>query len=159
MSHKRNCEPQRFKHPSQQRGSLYIVVIFVLVVMGFLATSLSRVEWSDSDSRTRDVLGTQAWLLAHSVNEYVLTEFYPLTASASVSTVCGGIDNHDTTPSSVVLNAENMLTEFASCRSVDLTCISIGALDESEYFQVTSRITCGSGISEVERIQEIWVRE
>lgn len=153
MFHKRNCESQRFKHPSQQRGSLYIVVIFVLVVMGFLATSLNRVEWSDSDSRTRDVLGTQAWLLAHSVNEYVLTEFYPLNASAAVSANC------DPITASIVSGSENMLTEFASCRTVELTCTSIGTLEDNDYFQVTSRITCGSGLSEVERVQEIWVRE
>ncbi|MEZ8321795.1 MSHA biogenesis protein MshP, partial [Vibrio splendidus] len=62
---------------STQKGSALIMVIFVIVVLGFLATSLSRTSWSDNDSNTRVVLGTQAWLLSHSVNEYVMTQFYP----------------------------------------------------------------------------------
>ncbi len=60
----------------RQVGSLYIVVIFVLVVMGFLATTLNRIEWSNHDAHTKDVIGTQAALLAHSAIEQALIQVY-----------------------------------------------------------------------------------
>ncbi|MDD1829234.1 MSHA biogenesis protein MshP, partial [Photobacterium sp. ZSDE20] len=64
---------------SSQQGSVLVVAVFVIVVMGFLATSLVQVQWSNHDTLTRKQLGTQAWLLAHSANEWALTQVYPLT--------------------------------------------------------------------------------
>ncbi|MGL6026592.1 MAG: MSHA biogenesis protein MshP, partial [Vibrio sp.] len=55
-----------FPKIKKQAGNLYIVAIFVIVVMGFLAAALTRIEWSNQDALSRDVLGTQAWFAAHS---------------------------------------------------------------------------------------------
>lgn len=49
---------------SFQQGSVLVVAVFVIVVMGFLATSLVQVQWSNHDTLTRKQLGTQAWLLS-----------------------------------------------------------------------------------------------
>ncbi|MFA0519894.1 MSHA biogenesis protein MshP, partial [Vibrio sp. 10N.222.55.E8] len=49
-------------------------------------TSLVQVQWSNHDTLTRKQLGTQAWLLAHSANEWALTQVYPLSVSPAVST-------------------------------------------------------------------------
>ena len=62
-----------FPRMKKQAGNLYIVAIFVIVVMGFLAAALSRMEWSNQDALSRDLLGTKAWFAAHSLNEFALT--------------------------------------------------------------------------------------
>lgn len=137
---------------SSQQGSVLVVAVFVIVVMGFLATSLVQVQWSNHDTLTRKQLGTQAWLLAHSANEWALTQVYPLTVSpavsTSVSTVCS------------TLNANQVSSGMSTICTVDqLTCSQIGVLDDVGFFKIESTAICGSGINQVQRIQEVWVRE
>lgn len=146
----------------RQQGNLYIVVIFVLVVMGFLATALSRIEVSNSDAHTRDVLGTQAWLLSHSVNELALTLFYPLDSTDSaIATHCDPDANPNTSAVSAELQnrATALIATVASCRNVTLSCNVKGPLDGETFYLLDSQVTCGSGLSEVVRSQQIWVKE
>ncbi|GAK83447.1 MSHA biogenesis protein MshP [Vibrio ponticus] len=138
----------------KQKGSLYVVVVFVLVVMGFLATTLTRIQWSDNDAHAKEVLGTQAWLLAQSVNEEMLTLFYPLNSSDSqVGSVC------TTLPTSGLVDSDMKFDTQMNCRLVASSCRQVGELDEMKYYQLLARVSCGSGVSEVERTEEIWVRE
>ncbi|MEZ9871086.1 MSHA biogenesis protein MshP [Vibrio sp. 10N.261.51.C6] len=137
---------------SSQQGSVLVVAVFVIVVMGFLATSLVQVQWSNHDTLTRKQLGTQAWLLAHSANEWALTQVYPLTVSPAVSTsvsaACGN------------LNSNQVSSGMSTICTVDeLTCSQIGVLDGVGFFKIESTAICGSGINQVQRIQEVWVRE
>ena len=137
---------------SFQQGSVLVVAVFVIVVMGFLATSLVQVQWSNHDTLTRKQLGTQAWLLAHSANEWALTQVYPLTVSpavsTSVSTVCSN------------LNSNQVSSGMSTICTVDeLTCSQIGVLDGVGFFKIESTAICGSGINQVQRIQEVWVKE
>ncbi|OED88654.1 hypothetical protein [Vibrio crassostreae] len=137
---------------SSQQGSVLVVAVFVIVVMGFLATSLVQVQWSNHDTLTRKQLGTQAWLLAHSANEWALTQVYPLTVSpavsTSVSTVCSN------------LNSSQVSSGMSTICTVDqLTCQQIGVLDGVGFFKIESTAVCGSGINQVQRIQEVWVKE
>ncbi|TKG02791.1 MSHA biogenesis protein MshP [Vibrio sp. F13] len=137
---------------SSQQGSVLVVAVFVIVVMGFLATSLVQVQWSNHDTLTRKQLGTQAWLLAHSANEWALTQVYPLTVSpavsTSVSTVCSN------------LNSNQVSSGMSAICTVDeLTCSQIGVLDGVGFFKIESTAICGSGINQVQRIQEVWVKE
>ncbi|WP_114632932.1 MSHA biogenesis protein MshP [Vibrio splendidus] len=143
---------------STQKGSALIMVIFVIVVLGFLATSLSRTSWSDNDSNTRVVLGTQAWLLSHSVNEYVMTQFYPdpdPLSSSAVSTVCT-----DPMPGPVITVANVIVAESPmNCSLNQLQCSNRGELDGFVFYVLESSVICGSGVSEVQRNQELWVKE
>ncbi|CAH6873782.1 MSHA biogenesis protein MshP [Vibrio chagasii] len=137
---------------SSQQGSVLVVAVFVIVVMGFLATSLVQVQWSNHDTLTRKQLGTQAWLLAHSANEWALTQVYPLTVSpavsTSVSTVCSN------------LNSNPVSSGMSTICTVDqLTCRQIGVLDGVGFFKIESTAICGSGINQVQRVQEVWVKE
>ncbi|WP_146442361.1 MSHA biogenesis protein MshP [Vibrio kanaloae] len=137
---------------SSQQGSVLVVAIFVIVVMGFLATSLVQVQWSNHDTLTRKQLGTQAWLLAHSANEWALTQVYPLTVSPAVSTSVSTVCN--------TLNANQVSSGMSTICTVDqLTCSQIGVLDDVGFFKIESTAICGSGINQVQRIQEVWVRE
>ncbi|RJX70688.1 MSHA biogenesis protein MshP [Vibrio sinensis] len=145
-------------HNSQkQNGSIYVVIIFVLVVMGFLATALTRIQWSNSEAHSRDVLGTQAWLLAQSVNEYTLTRFYPLNDATPVT-----IDEQCKTPLSLsIVNGAQTLFEpvTLNCELVSLNCASVGQLDNKKYFKLSSRVACGSGTLQTERAEDIWLME
>lgn len=137
---------------SSQQGSVLVVAVFVIVVMGFLATSLVQVQWSNHDTLTRKQLGTQAWLLAHSANEWALTQVYPLTispaVSTSVSTVCSNLNSNQVSSGMSTI-----------CTVNQLTCRQIGVLDGVGFFKIESTAICGSGVNQVQRIQEVWVKE
>ncbi len=141
-----------------QQGSLLIVVIFVLVVMGFLATHLSRIQWSNTDSHAKELLGTQAWLLAQSVNEDVLTRFYPLdSVSSAVKANCKPKDQMALPD---FTDGDGKFTEVTmNCQLKETSCGGVGKLDGIFYYKLTARVVCGSGKSAVERSEEIWVRE
>ena len=143
---------------SNQEGSMLIIVIFIIAILGFLATSLSRTSWSDNDSNTRTVLGTQAWLLSHSVNEYVMTQFYPSLdplASSAVSAACTNLE-----PLGVVSEAKSLISRVPmNCSLSRLECSSRGELGGLVFYVLESSVICGSGISQVQRNQEVWVRE
>ncbi len=142
----------------QQRGSALVIVIFVIVIVGFLATSLTRTSWSTHDTNARSVLGTQAWLLSHSVNEYVMTQFYPSLdplASSAVSTIC-------VSPMSpqVVSEANSLISRVPmNCSLNSLECSSRGELGGLVFYVLESSVICGSGVSQVQRNQEVWVKE
>ncbi|CAH7293827.1 MSHA biogenesis protein MshP [Vibrio chagasii] len=137
---------------SSQQGSVLVVAVFVIVVMGFLATSLVQVQWSNHDTLTRKQLGTQAWLLAHSANEWALTQVYPLTVSPAVSTSVSAVCSN--------LNSNPVSSGMSTICTVDqLTCRQIGVLDGVGFFKIESTAICGSGINQVQRVQEVWVKE
>lgn len=136
-----------------QTGSLYIVVIFVLVVMGFLAMSLSRIEWSNHDAHTKDIIGLQAALSAHSANELALVELYPLRASASAAFDVAGV--------CATLNTNMNLNSTVGCQDVSVSCEARGGelVDGKRLYVVRTQAICGSGINAMQRNQEVWVRE
>ncbi|QIL85221.1 MSHA biogenesis protein MshP [Vibrio sp. HDW18] len=135
----------------KQAGNLYLVAIFVIVVMGFLAAALSRIEWSNQDALSRDVLGTQAWFAAHSLNELALTQFYPLNASSAVRSVCA--DN-----AALQMTIDGLIAKYPGC-SAAVSCRSLGQLDDQSLFQLENRVRCGSGVHQVERAQQVVVKE
>ncbi len=142
-----------FHSQCKQQGNVFIVVIFVLVVIGFLASGLSQVRWSNGDAQARNVLGTQAWLLAHSSNEWALTKMYPLRDTSDdtfdLGTACRDLGN---VPNDFKTNA---------CQTISVSC---QAPDSSvptalQFYRLESRVQCGTGVHLVERRQQIWVRE
>ncbi|UWZ97811.1 MSHA biogenesis protein MshP [Vibrio splendidus] len=144
-----------------QKGSALVIVIFVIVVLGFLATSLSRTSWSDNDSNTRVVLGTQAWLLSHSVNEYVMTQFYPDPDPLAASNVAGVCNSNDLLPGGGIFTVASSMVDAASmnCSLELMQCSNRGELDGFVFYILESSVICGSGVSRVQRNQEVWVKE
>lgn len=137
-----------------QSGNLYIIAIFVLVVMGFLASVLLNIEWSNNDSLVRKKLGAQAVLLAHSSNDYVLTQFYPLNSSTAISTLCT-----NPIPNALLSGATSLLSGTPECHTLAVNCTDKGALDGVQFYTLTSSVTCGNGIFETQRLQEVWLKE
>lgn len=147
--------------PSQkaQKGNVYIVAIFVIVVMGMLAMSMLRISWSNQDTLTREVLGNQASLLARSANEWGLTHLFPLNGSEDFSAISLRCSSLSTSSGA----AASALVENSSvpCSAPIITCDSpaSGVPEELRYFRLSSVATCGSGnIFEVQREQTVWVK-
>lgn len=142
---------------NHQKGNVLVVVLFVIIVMGYLAASLARVGWSDHSAMTKEFLGTKAWFAAQSSNDWVLTRFFPVGGSVSVSAVCTAIEAGTLRPESGLFDA--------GCRIKTLACESPGSLPSENgsgndaLYVFKSVATCGSGLSEVQRQQEVWVRE
>ncbi len=140
---------------NKQRGNVLVVVLFVIIVMGYLAASLARISWSNQSATTKEFLGTKAWFTVQSANEWALTKLYPLGGTSdSVSTLC----------SLVVSGASPNIAATSGCEIRPMTCALVGefnagASDAVALFKVQSKAICGSGLSQVQRQQEVWVRE
>ncbi|MFH4535641.1 MSHA biogenesis protein MshP [Vibrio diabolicus] len=124
----------------QQQGNVLVIVLFVIVVMGYLAASLMRVTWSNQSGVTREFLGTQAWFVAQSANEWALTKLYPLNGSSdSVSTLC----------TDEVSGATPNVTQGTGCTLKSMSCVYLGTLNKDtsaaeSLFRVQATAVCGS---------------
>ncbi|MCS0390544.1 MSHA biogenesis protein MshP [Vibrio diabolicus] len=142
---------------NKQKGNVLIVTLFVIIVMGYLAASLMKVTWSNQSGLTREFLGTKAWFTAQSSNDWVLTQFFPLDESAAVATRCDAIEAESVKPDSGLFDQ--------ACKVTTIECQKAGKLPgdfpgkEVELYVVKSVAICGSGVSKVQRQQEVWVRE
>ncbi|MCW8330429.1 MSHA biogenesis protein MshP [Photobacterium sp. SDRW27] len=132
----------------KQRGGALIVSIFVIVVMSVMAAAMIRIDWSSQDTTTKEVLGTRAWFLAHSGNEMMLSQLFPVGVSAAVATAC--VNNTAFTP------AKNYnCTATVSC--TPSTVSRAGSTIAMFYLESTA--TCGSGNLQVSRTQETWAKD
>nr|VVV05108.1 hypothetical protein AW0309160_02528 [Aliivibrio wodanis] len=142
-----------FHNRRKQKGNLLIMSIVVLVAVGYLSLNLLNVETSNHDAVSKEVLGTRAWFLAHSGAEWGLVQLFPLGQSNAETTIC------NSTPHSPL----NMITANSGCNSApSVICDEIEVIYHGEairYFQITSTATCGSGINQVTRVQEVWAKE
>ncbi|WP_232603930.1 hypothetical protein [Photobacterium carnosum] len=77
-------------HYTKQRGSGLMIILFVIVVMGFMAMAMIKIGASSQTMTTKEVLGTRAWFSAYSANEVLLTKLFPLgDPLQSDRTACG----------------------------------------------------------------------
>ncbi|WP_375751508.1 hypothetical protein [Vibrio sp. HN007] len=148
------------KRKKKQQGNMIIVIVFVLVVMGLLAANLSRVRWSNQDTLTREYLGTQAWFLAHSANEWALTILFPLNETelpSELTTRCDSING------TLGATAAQALVDNAGmpCRAPTIVCNAPDSNipDDLQYYTVTTTAVCGNSAShQVQRMQEVWAK-
>lgn len=146
------CSMSRKRNSS---GNVLIIVLFVIIVMGYLASSLMKVTWSNQSGLTREFLGTKAWFVAQSANEWALTKMYPLdTSTTDIETVCSG----------EVSGAVPPVAVGSGCKVNAMACTNIGTFNEGtpdaeSLFKVQATATCGSGVIQVQRQQEVWVRD
>jgi MSHA biogenesis protein MshP len=50
------------------------------------------------------------------------------------------------------------MAQYPGC-SAEVNCQKLGTLNNEQLFKVESRVECGSGRYQVERVQEVWVKE
>lgn len=143
--------------PNRQRGSVLIVALFVILVLALLAANLTRINWSNQDTLTREQLGNQAWFLAHSSNEWAIAQLFPLQSPTdSLTDICTSITDQDIGPE--LIGNSNL-----ACSTVDTDCEYFAGSggdypEQLRYIKVTSNAICSSGKHQVERVQEVWVK-
>ncbi|CAH0526865.1 MSHA biogenesis protein MshP [Vibrio hippocampi] len=152
MSHKlfrqQNCFGQKNCFGQQnhfrQRGNALIISIFILVVIGMMASGLTRIRWSNHDSHVRTLNGTQAWLYAQSASEEMLTKLYPLGSQSIDSDQC----------------VASFTSSFSDsrCPIISSSCETLAELEGVKYYKVSSRAQCGQGLFLVERQHELWLK-
>ncbi|MZI92725.1 MSHA biogenesis protein MshP [Vibrio sp. CAIM 722] len=137
----------------KQSGNLYIVAIFVIIVMGLLASALTRMEWSNQDSISRELIGNKAWYAAHSINERALTTMYPLNTSSDVASACSTWNANSSAGADVMASIPN-------CQWTS-TCANEGTLsiNSTTYYRIETTVICGSGNFQVQRVQDVWIKE
>ncbi|MCF7353832.1 MSHA biogenesis protein MshP [Vibrio sp. CK2-1] len=161
MNNMKNA-PSSLKH---QSGSVLIVVIFVVVVMGLLAATMARLEWSNQDTQSREIMGNRAWFMAHSVNEWALTQLFPLGETGEDVGVLQGRCSSISFPES---NGFFTDTEYQNCEIKSVECTPqvlniAGGEDEPTsygFFKVATKASCSDaqGLFNVERSQEVVVK-
>ncbi|MCG3862833.1 MULTISPECIES: MshP protein [unclassified Photobacterium] len=143
-----------YKSYAKQRGSGLMIVLFVIVVMGLMAMAMTKIGTSSQTMTTKEVLGTRAWFTAHSANEVVLTELFPLEPLQRKPGVCKNYSASE-------IATEIDMPEFQTgCKVIQVNCqkIEITALKTTE-FKVESTAVCGSGKITMTRTQEVWAKE
>ncbi|MCV5390164.1 hypothetical protein OFC62_36185, partial [Escherichia coli] len=84
-------------------------------------------------------MGTKAWFVAQSANEWALTKMYPLNASTTdIAAVCSG----------EVSGAVPQVAVGSGCKVNAMACTNIGTfnegtLDAESLFRVQATATCG----------------
>ncbi|OCH25208.1 MSHA biogenesis protein MshP [Aliivibrio sp. 1S128] len=141
-----------YRNQAKQKGNLLIMSIVVMVVIGYLSLNLLKVETSNSDTVSKEVLGTQAWFLAHSGAEWGLVQLFPLGLSGADDSICDGVERN---PNMALANSGCSHNPSVTCDMTEITYHG----ETIQYFQIKSRAICGSGINEVMRIQEVWAKE
>ncbi|KKC99967.1 hypothetical protein [Photobacterium halotolerans] len=137
----------------QQQGSALIVAIFVIVVMAAMAAAMLRVAGSSQDITTREVLSTRAWFTAHSANEVMMSQLFPLAGTPSDPAVEICNRHHPDTGTAYSFAPAGV----TGCRATT-TCQSSNAGSVNTYLLV-STASCGGSPHAVTRIQELWAKD
>ena len=90
-----------------------------------------------------------------------MTQFYPdpdPQASSAVASVCS---SNDLQPGGGIFTVASSMVDATSmnCSLNLVQCSSRGELDDFVFYVLESSVVCGSGVSQVQRNQELWVRE
>ncbi|MFN1552011.1 MSHA biogenesis protein MshP [Vibrio natriegens] len=143
---------------SKPRGNVLVVVLFVIIVMGYLAATLARIGWSNQSATTKEFLGTKAWFTVQSANEWALTRMYPLKDREDFPRdkqwIC---DNRVDGVSPVIAKPKGCEIQAMKCNFIGE--FNAAQSDAVSLFRVQATAICGSGLSQVQRQQEVWVRE
>jgi MSHA biogenesis protein MshP len=157
MCHK----PLLFQTIKQQQGSALVVALFIIIVMGLLVGSMSRLLVSSSESISYEVLGTRAFFAAQSGMERSLSLLYALDATNIDS--CPDTASCDETsliPKEVIINFEAGGLEQCEVRTRCSCSDSAKQLPDNSvfHFYLASTATCGTGAFTSSRTieMEVW---
>lgn len=131
---------------ARQRGSILLMAIFAMVVLGGLGVALSKINTSQQHITAREILGARAWFAANSGSEWAMTQLFPLATNPAAlpQTSCSA------TPVITVFTSKGLI----GC-SVSVRCEPQGVAPLLQY-RIESTGRCGSGEFAVARVQEVW---
>ncbi len=119
---------------AKQRGSSLLVVLFSLVVLGFLGSVFLQNRVMEQSSTAESLLSSRAWFAAHSGMEWALSALFPLTNSIGQC-----------------LDTQKVPLFLPQCMGV-VRC----RLAEDDLYYLESEATCGLGQFKMTRIQTVW---
>lgn len=121
----------------KQTGSALIIAVFILVVMGILGASLSRMLSSTSSAVAWETLGNRALMAANSAGEMALFELFP---PGQALTSCNNI-----TKTIALFPASSGLAKCSAnieCRQFDQPLLG------SRHYQISATGQCSAGTHE-----------
>ncbi|WP_336934389.1 MSHA biogenesis protein MshP [Vibrio cholerae] len=128
----------------KQQGNALILVVFIIVVVGFVALVANRNQARSSQQLVSMVLGTRAEMAARSALNIELSRFYQ-TATGSCHT-------------STLQNIDFVGEGLGQCVA-SVTCQSLGGLDNGqEVYQLSAIGRCQVGDWSLQRIIEVGVK-
>ncbi len=128
----------------KQQGNALILVVFIIVVVGFVALIANRNQERNSQQLVSMVLGTRAEMAARSALNIELSRFYQTTTGSC----------HTSTLQNIDFVGEGLGQCVAS-----VTCQSLGALDNGqEVYQLSAIGRCQVGDWSLQRIIEVGVK-
>ncbi|GHX27254.1 TPA: MSHA biogenesis protein MshP [Vibrio cholerae] len=126
------------------QGNALILLVFIIVVVGFVALVANRNQARSSQQLVSMVLGTRAEMAARSALNIELSRFYQ-TATGSCHT-------------STLQNIDFVGEGLGQCVA-SVTCQSLGALDNGqEVYQLSAIGRCQVGDWSLQRIIEVGVK-
>ncbi|GHY91480.1 hypothetical protein VCSRO75_2980 [Vibrio cholerae] len=130
----------------KQQGNALILVVFIIVVVGFVALVANRNQARSSQQLVSMVLGTRAEMAARSALNIELSRFYQSNKSAGSC--------YTTSPQSMDFSGEGL----AQCEAT-VSCLSLGALDNGQtVYQLSATGRCQVGDWSLQRIIEVGVK-
>lgn len=131
-------------HRSQQ-GSGLVLVIFIIVVVEFVALVANRNQARSSQQLVSMVLGTRAEMAARSALNIELSRFYQTTTGSCHTSTLQNID---------------FVGEGLGQCVTSVTCQSLGALDNGqEVYQLSAIGRCQIGDWSLQRVIEVGLRK
>ncbi|HGE6054843.1 TPA: MSHA biogenesis protein MshP [Vibrio cholerae] len=126
------------------QGNALILLVFIIVVVGFVALVANRNQARSSQQLVSMVLGTRAEMAARSALNIELSRFYQTTTGSC----------HTSTLQNIDFVGEGLGQCVAS-----VTCQSLGALDNGqEVYQLSAIGRCQVGDWSLQRIIEVGVK-
>ncbi len=136
---------------SSQSGSALIVAVFVIVALGLLVATLSRLVVSSSDSVVTEVLGARAYQAAQTGLNIAMMEVFPLNEpSADAVDDCNDV----VLPSPIQFSATDD-PGLAQC-SVTVQCLETSFRGDT-YFELSATGNCDGGNSKASRTVSVEV--
>ncbi|HDZ3702358.1 TPA: MSHA biogenesis protein MshP [Vibrio cholerae] len=128
----------------KQQGNALILVVFIIVVVGFVALVANRNQARSSQQLVPMVLGTRAEMATRSALNIELSRFYQTTTGSC----------HTSTLQNIDFVGDGLGQCVAS-----VTCQSLGALDNGqEVYQLSAIGRCQVGDWSLQRIIEVGVK-
>ncbi|WP_290653863.1 Type II secretory pathway component [Idiomarina sp.] len=134
-----------------QSGSALVVAIFVIVVLGLLVATLSRLTVSSSDSVVTEVLGARAYNAAQTGLNIAMMEVFPL-GQPSFDAIS---DCDDLTLANPITFSAAQDPGLAQCTAV-IQCNDVSFRGDV-YFQLQANGVCSAGGSQASRSLSIEV--
>ncbi|TQV88545.1 hypothetical protein [Aliikangiella coralliicola] len=114
--------------PKEQQGISLAILLFIIIIVGLLATALTRINTQSNLANAQQVIATRAFFAAESGAQLQATSIFPIAGGAGV---CANQNFNFNA------NGLNGCSATTTC-----TTITVGSED---YYQVSSQGQCNAG--------------